>query len=57
MNSVYFALVVLAIAFVIAWSVRSDGLPPEVQWGPFAMRRPSEARRQVQSGRESAERR
>jgi hypothetical protein len=50
MSSVYFALVSLAIVFVIFWSVRSDQLPPEAQWGPFAMRRPRGAAKENPSG-------
>ena len=39
MDSIYFAVVCLAVVAVIFWSAQSDELPPEKQTGPFALRR------------------
>jgi len=39
MGSLLYALVCLAVVFVIFWSARSDALTPANMWGPFAPRR------------------
>jgi len=57
MSSVYFAIVSLAIVFVIFWSARSDQLPPDAQWGPFAPRRPRDAGSEDRPSRKSPDHR